>query len=358
VTYGRYDGDSRKTPPYRSTPSPDGINGDEARAVVLYPGSGASSGSREREAGSPVAAVAAEEAPRRRRGGRGADPVDAGASEGRPRKQVKQMALWLELPILLVVAFCLAVLIRTFVVQAFSIPSGSMENTLLVGDRVLVNKVVYDVRLPKRGEVVVFHGTDRWAPEHTDDTSDLTFMTKMSRTIGDLIGYGRPGEKDFIKRVIGVEGDAVACCDELGRITVNGKPIDEPYIFQDSPLDDTVGGAGNCTSRRFAEVIVPAGQIFVMGDHRSISLDARCQGPVPVENVVGQAFAIVWPRDSWAGIPVPEEWADVPASASAPQQTTPDTGGGFVLTVPLLASLAFKARSRSRFSARRRRLPS
>jgi signal peptidase I len=353
VTYGRYDGDSRKTPPYRSTPSPDEINGDEARAVVLYPGSGASSGPRGR-----VAADSAAEEPTRRRRGGGDGVADTGGGD-RPRKRVKQMALWLELPILLVVAFCLAVLIRTFVVQAFSIPSGSMENTLLIGDRVLVNKVVYDVRVPKRGEVVVFHGTDRWAPEHTDDTSNLTFMTKMSRTIGDLIGYGRPGEKDFIKRVIGVEGDKVACCDELGRITVNGKPIDEPYIFQDSPLDDTVGGnGGNCTSRRFTEVVIPAGQIFVMGDHRSVSLDARCQGPVPVENVVGQAFVIVWPRDSWSGIPVPEAWDDVPASASAPQETTPDTGGGFVLTVPLLASLAFSARSRSRFSARRRRLPS
>ncbi|WP_085066959.1 signal peptidase I [Catenuloplanes japonicus] len=272
------------------------------------------------------------------------------------------MALWLELPILLVVAFCLAVLIRTFVVQAFSIPSGSMENTLLIGDRVLVNKVVYDVRVPKRGEVVVFHGTDRWAPEHTDDTSGLTFMTKMSRTIGDLIGYGRPGEKDFIKRVIGVEGDRVACCDEQGRITVNGQPIDEPYIFEDSPLDDTVSNGTDCRSRRFQEIVIPAGQIFVMGDHRSVSLDARCQGPVPVENVVGQAFVIVWPRDSWSGIPVPEAWKDVPpaaaAPASEPQETTPDTQGGFVLTVPLLASLAFNARSRSRFSARHRRLPS
>ncbi|MFI2272594.1 MULTISPECIES: signal peptidase I [Catenuloplanes] len=268
------------------------------------------------------------------------------------------MALWLELPILLVVAFCLAVLIRTFLVQAFYIPSGSMENTLLVGDRVLVNKVVYDVRTPERGEVVVFRGTDRWAPEHTDDTSGLTFMTRLSRTIGDLVGVGRPGEKDFIKRVIGVGGDTVSCCDEQGRILVNGMPIDEPYIFEDSPLDDTVGDGNDCRSRRFQEIVIPEGQIFVMGDHRSVSQDARCQGPVPVENVVGQAFVIVWPRDSWAGIPVPEVWDDVPDSAAAPQDTTPDTQGGFVLTVPLLASLAFKARSRSRFSARRRRLPS
>ncbi|MDP9797150.1 signal peptidase I [Catenuloplanes nepalensis] len=336
---------------------------------MLYPGTG---GGSFFDGPGPEDDAAAER-PRRRRGaggpadsgGRGGaraggvtDVAGSGGAGDRPRRQVKQMALWLELPILLVVAFCLAVLIRTFLVQAFYIPSGSMENTLLVGDRVLVNKVVYDVRTPERGEVVVFRGTDRWAPEHTDDTSGLTFMTRLSRTIGDLVGVGRPGEKDFIKRVIGVGGDTVSCCDEQGRILVNGVPIDEPYIFEDSPLDDTVGDGNDCRSRRFQEIVIPDGQIFVMGDHRSVSQDARCQGPVPVENVVGQAFVIVWPRDSWAGIPVPEVWDDVPASSAAPQDTTPDTQGGFVLTVPLLASLAFKARSRSRFSARRRRLPS
>src|SRR3712207_4529717 len=106
------------------------------------------------------------------------------------------------------VAFCLAVLIRTFLVQAFFIPSGSMENTLLIGDRVLVNKVVYDMRDPIRGEIVVFRGTDDWAPEITEPVSQ-TFGAKLSRTIGDLVGVSRPGERDFIKRVIGLPGDKV-----------------------------------------------------------------------------------------------------------------------------------------------------
>src|ERR1041384_8309470 len=181
-------------------------------------------------------------------------------SERRRRSMIrrKEMPLWQELPLLLVVAFCLAVLIRTFLVQAFFIPSGSMENTLLIGDRVLVNKVVYDMRDPVRGEIVVFRGTDNWAPEVTDPVSQA-FAAKLGRTIGDLVGVSRPGERDFIKRVIGLPGDKVACCDEQGRIPVNGKAVDEPYVLENSPLD-APPNPKQCTSRRFAEVNVPAGQ--------------------------------------------------------------------------------------------------
>ena len=99
----------------------------------------------------------------------------------------KEMPLWQELPLLLVVAFCLAVLIRTFLVQAFYIPSGSMQKTLELKDRVLVNKVVYDMRDPLRGEIVVFRGTDNWAPEVTEPVSNA-FAAKLGRTIGDLVG--------------------------------------------------------------------------------------------------------------------------------------------------------------------------
>ena len=104
----------------------------------------------------------------------------------------------------------------------------------------------------------------------------------------------RPGEKDFIKRVIGLPGDRVKCCDSQGRVTVNGTPLDEPYVLRDSPLDLPPNPA-ECRSRRFDEVVVPPGQIFVMGDHREVSQDARCQGPVPIDNVVGRAFIVVWP---------------------------------------------------------------
>jgi signal peptidase I len=275
----------------------------------------------------------------------------------------REMPLWQELPLLLVVAFCLAVLIRTFLVQAFYIPSGSMEKTLLIKDRVLVNKVVYDMRDPVRGEIVVFRGTDNWAPEVTEPVSNA-FGAKLGRTVGDLVGVSRPGERDFIKRVIGLPGDKVACCDAQGRITVNGVGIDEPYIADGYNSDlSQPPNPTQCTSRRFTEVTIPAGEMFVMGDHRQVSQDARCQGPVPIKNIIGRAFVIVWPSSRFTSLTVPDVWktyaADHP-SASAEHTLRADGGspdtGFFVL--PFLLSAALSARSGLPLATRRRRLPS
>jgi signal peptidase I len=285
------------------------------------------------------------------------------ASTGRRRGRVirrKEMPLWQELPLLLVVAFCLAVLIRTFLVQAFFIPSGSMENTLLVGDRVLVNKVVYDMRDPLRGEIVVFRGTDNWAPEQPATPVSNTFVAKLGRTIGDLVGVSRPGERDFIKRVIGLPGDKVACCDAQGRITVNGIPIDEPYVQDNSPLD-APPNPKQCTSRRFSEVTIPSGEMFVMGDHRAVSQDARCEGPVPIDNVIGRAFVIVWPSSRFASLTVPDNWkaygAAHPVAEAAPGSlpVKPATGALFV---PFLLSGGLSARSGLPFPGRGRKLRS
>nr|WP_089156997.1 signal peptidase I [Micromonospora sp. NBS 11-29] len=277
----------------------------------------------------------------------------------RARRSRRQMPLWQELPLLLVVAFCLAVLIRTFLLQAFFIPSGSMEDTLLIGDRVLVNKVVYDVRDPVRGEVVVFRGTDRWVAQEAP-APPTNFAGKVGRTLGDLIGVSRPGEKDFIKRVIGVPGDKVWCCDD-GRVVVNGVPLDEAaYVSEDSPVD-LPPNPKECRSRQFTEVVVPPGQIFVMGDHRLVSQDARCQGPVPIDNVVGRAFMIVWPSQRWTTLPVPRTFADLPradAAASRPAPVDPDPAGGVVLLPPVAAALTVLAGSgRPRRTGRRRLLP-
>ena len=267
------------------------------------------------------------------------------------------MPLWQELPLLLVVAFCLAVLIRTFLLQAFFIPSGSMEDTLLIGDRVLVNKVVYDVRDPLRGEVVVFRGTDRWVAQESQEP-EPGFAGKVGRTFGDLVGVSRPGEKDFIKRVIGLPGDRVKCCDDRGRVLVNGIPLDEPYVIRNSPLD-VPPNPRECRSRRFDEVVVPPGQIFVMGDHRLVSQDARCQGPVPIENVVGRAFAVVWPSSRWASLPVPSTFDPVAGAAAAPPApVAPTPVGGVVLVLPLTALTTVVARSgRSSRAGQRRLLP-
>ncbi len=265
----------------------------------------------------------------------------------------KNMPLWQELPLLLVVAFCLAVLIRTFLLQAFFIPSSSMEQTLLVGDRVLVNKIVYDVRQPERGEVVVFKGTDSWAPENFEESSGGA-LARIGRTMGDLVGVSRPGEKDFIKRVIGVSGDRVSCCDNAGRVYVNGRGIDEPYVTTNSPLE-VPPDARVCRSRRFGEVLVPPGQLFVMGDHRIVSQDSRCQGTVPIENVIGRAFVIVWPSGRWDTLSVPETFQNVPGPVAlgpsgqqriAHQDPSDAAGlGGAAIVLPVLVSLVVFGRS-------------
>ena len=275
----------------------------------------------------------------------------------------KEMPLWQELPLLLIVAFCLAVLIRTFLVQAFYIPSGSMEKTLLIKDRVLVNKVVYDMRDPVRGEIVVFRGTDNWAPEVTEPVSN-TFSAKLGRTIGDLVGVSRPGERDFIKRVIGLPGDKVACCDDKGRITVNGVGIDEPYIADGYNSDlNQPPNPTQCTSRRFTQVVIPADEMFVMGDHRAVSQDARCQGPVPIKNIIGRAFVIVWPSSRFTSLSVPDVWktyaTDHPTAASLrPVPVRKPTPGTDILVLPFLVTAGLSARSGLTWVTRRRRLPS
>jgi signal peptidase I len=301
------------------------------------------------------------------RDSRPANPVaETEPTSRRAARKRRSMPLWQELPLLLIVAFCLAVLIRTFLLQAFYIPSGSMENTLLVGDRVLVNKVVYDMREPARGEIVVFRGTDAWAPENTPDP-DIGFFAKLGRTVGDLVGISRPGEKDFIKRVIGLPGDRVSCCDVNGRVFVNGQPLDEPYVTENAPLE-TPPNAKECRSRRFDEVVVEPGQIFVMGDHRLVSQDSRCQGQVPIENVIGRAFVIVWPSGRWAGLSVPPAFENVPApfAARSPGRLAPDltpaagshgpAGGGLAVVAPIVPPLVLPARSRLSTPGRRRRL--
>lgn len=237
-----------------------------------------------------------------------------GRSRHRSSRRRRQLPLWQEVPLLLLAAFLIAVLIRTFLLQAFYIPSGSMEHTLDVGDKVLVNKVVYAVRDPVRGEIVVFRGTDRWAPEHQDQPTGLG--GRIGRTLGDLVGFGQPGEKDFIKRVIAVPGDTVACCDAGGRVTVNGQPLRESYIFEDA-LDDVPPSATECRSREFKPVTVPSGHIFVLGDHRLVSQDSRCQGPVPIENVIGRAFLVVWPAARWDVLEVPDTFDAVPKPYAA-----------------------------------------
>jgi signal peptidase I len=200
---------------------------------------------------------------------------------GETKKPKTKRSFWFELPILVLVAVLVAVVVRTFLIQTFYIPSESMENTLLIDDRVLVNKVVYDMREPKRGEVVVFKPPANW--------------------------HAGEGKDDYIKRVVGIGGDHIVCCDAQGRITVNGKALNEDYLFpRDKP------------SEREFDVTVPKGRLFVMGDHRSASADSRehekfNEGTIGLDAVVGRAFVIFWPLNRATSLSPPETYAGVPA---------------------------------------------
>jgi signal peptidase I len=229
-------------------------------------------------------------------------------------------SFWREMPFLILIALVLALLIKTFLVQAFYIPSASMENTLQGGgafagsektgdhpyDRVLVNKLVYDFRDPHRGEIVVFRKPPGW-PKETDFSNPSNPVLRFFHSVGAAIGIAPSGGSDFIKRVIAVGGDHISCKNDV--LSVNGRVLHEPYLYPDShPCSG--GGFDNTTKD------VPKGQLFVMGDHRDDSDDSRVHGFVPVDDVIGRAFVVIWPIKDWKTLPVPSTFKQVGLAAS------------------------------------------
>jgi signal peptidase I len=245
-------------------------------------------------------------------------------------KDKKKGSFWKELPVLVVVALVLALVIKTFIVQAFYIPSESMENTLLKNDRVLVNKLVYHVRDIERGDVVVFSGVDSWDGEVQIEEPSNAFAA-FFRWVGTAFGVV-PGEKDYIKRVIGVPGDVVKCCDGKDRVTVNGVALDESqYLY---PHDQP--------SREPFEIKVPEGRLWVMGDHRVVSLDSRAHqgdpggGTIPIDQVIGRAFVIVWPFSRATTLPIPDTFSQPALNAAAAVGGATPLLAGFAGAVPLV----------------------
>ena len=196
---------------------------------------------------------------------------------------------------LLAICGLVVVLVNRFVVQPFTIPSGSMENALAVGDRVLVNKLSYDFGgAPHRGDVVVFDGRGSFVDTETQDTADST-------------------GNDFVKRVIGVGGDTVKCCDAHGRITVDGVALDESsYLYP-----------GAAPSSFPFDVQVPAGELFVLGDNRAVSADSRAHlgdpggGFVPVSRVIGRAEWVIAPVGHWRSLDRPQLFAALDRSIAS-----------------------------------------
>jgi signal peptidase I len=208
-------------------------------------------------------------------------------------QQTRRSSFWRELPILLGVAIVVAVLVRAFVLQTFYIPSGSMQQTLEIGDRVLANKLVYHFREPARGEIVVFRAPPEWR--------------------------GHPDDQDFIKRIIAVGGDTLACCDPQGRLFVNGHPLEEPYLFTFNGVTDTAAPVE-------FEVVVPEGRLWVLGDHRSWSGDSMGHyqstdgdmeiATIRVDDVVGRAFVRFWPVGRMGLLSAPDVFDAVPEQPS------------------------------------------
>jgi signal peptidase I len=218
----------------------------------------------------------------------------------------KKGSLLREVPVVVIAALVVSVVVKTFFIHFFFIPSGSMQNTLQIGDRIAVNKFASIYSDIRRGEVVVFKDPSHWL-----GTAEAPTGSSITRGIkSGLVTVGvlpDPATQYLIKRVIGVGGDTVMCCDAKGKLVVDGVSLNEPYIF-----------AGNAPSDSKFSVTVPKGFIWVMGDHRGDSADSRFHtddvhhGMVPLGDVVGRAEWVVWPLNHAKFLPVGHDLSKVP----------------------------------------------
>ena len=215
---------------------------------------------------------------------------------------------------LIVIALVLALLFKTFVIQAFYIPSASMENTLEIGDRVLINKVVYHMRPIHRGDIVVFDGSGSW--DFNQPQGGTNIFSKAVDELEGSVGISHD-TSIYIKRVVGLPGDRVACCNAAGQVTVDGVPLSESsYLFP-----------GNSPSQTRFNITVPPGRLWVMGDHRAVSYDSRGHmgdpgnGTIPESAVLGRAFVIIWPPSRWGIL-------NIPATFEQPRLNSPAAAAG------------------------------
>ena len=248
-------------------------------------------------------------------------------STGAPADK-KKKSFWRELLTIVVAAAVLTLVVKAFVVQVYRIPSASMENTLQIGDRVLVNKLIYHFRGIARGDIVVFSGQDSWGPPATPPSSDPVLRV-FDDVLSDIGLHS--SQTYYIKRVIGLPGDTVACCTDL-KVTVNGVPLNEgSYVYP-----------GNAASAFSFKTKVPAGYVWVMGDHRGDSEDSRYHtdepglGAVPENQVVGRAFLVIWPPSQFRDLPIPSTFAQAALHTVAAHPVTGTAGAAGVISAPLL----------------------
>jgi signal peptidase I len=338
---GRVPAADGQVPPNDGRVPPDGqiprADGQVPRADGRVPRAGgqvppAGPAARPEQPGNGGKPPAAEPADRAKQG-EGGGPDGGKPAKGKAKDKGKQHGSFLrELPILVVIALALALIIKTYAFQAYYIPSGSMQNTLAIGDKVLVNKIVYHLRAIHRGDIVVFNGQGSWNPGPPPSTPNP--FDRLYHAVIGLFGAA-PGQTDYIKRVIGIPGDHVACCDARDRITVNGVPLNEKsYLYP-----------GNAPSASHFSITVPPGRLWVMGDHRAVSDDSRDHvgypggGTIPENEVVGRAFWIVWPPGRWRVLPIPSTFQQSalnsnPSHRAAARAADADVAGPDSISVP------------------------
>ncbi|GAA1990883.1 signal peptidase I [Microbacterium pumilum] len=229
------------------------------------------------------------------------------------RRRRSSLAFLRDVLLIVLVAVLVSFLVKTFVVRSFYIPSGSMEDTLLINDRILVDEITPRFGEYDHGDIVVFQDPGGWLPPTTEPVRPP--IVEGIDWVLSVVGLSAPDSDDhLVKRIIGLPGDHVVCCNALGQITINGVPIDETAYVK-LPAEDAAVSADPF------DVVVPEGSLWVLGDNRYRSKDSRYnrdqpgQGFVPIDNVVGRAFVITWPlnrigaldfhHDVFAGVPEP-----------------------------------------------------
>ncbi|MEN2736863.1 signal peptidase I [Microbacterium sp. X-17] len=217
----------------------------------------------------------------------------------RPRRATRKSGwkvLLRDVVVIFVIAVLVSFLIKTFVARSFYIPSGSMENTLQINDRIIVNELQPSVFPLSRGDVVVFKDPGGWLPAAAPQTGNP--IQQGVGAVLDFVGLGASdSDQHLVKRLIGLPGDHITCCNALGQMSVNGVPLKEPYVL--------LPAGQQAVSAKPFDVTVPAGKVWVMGDNRYNSADSRyhmddpTKGFVPLSDVVGRAFVVSWPVSHW-----------------------------------------------------------
>jgi signal peptidase I len=252
----------------------------------------------------------------------GASDNDANLTANGEKETKRKRPFWRDLAVIVIAALVLTILLKAFVVQVFSIPSGSMENTLLPGDRILVNKMVYRFRSIDRGDIVVFSGSGSWDPVTSPPSNPLA---RVWDDVTGLVGITGPGT-DYVKRVIGIPGDHVVCCNANGQVTVNGVALSEKSYIYPGALPSQI---------RF-NITVPPDRLWVMGDNRADSDDSRYRmgdvggGTIPASAVVGRAFLIIYPLSRLGDLPIPNTFQQAGLHAASAVAAAPPAavGGG------------------------------